>query len=330
MVVRLFRMPLLAQTKNPVTLTEEEWRARRAAHERRVRAWTDPHQARTSRGEKHPVYDFMFSYYAFRASWLRRWHPGIDVIVTGETAHEFLAWPGYHEIDTGRDGSPQPSALHKRSLEPFTLNTARVPRVTVDIASTAEKRRSFLTWLHRLLTTMRERPAFYGCFGLHEWAMVHRQTPDEVRHNAYPLRFSASELAEIVERSAICCSHYDAFRFFTTPARPLNKIQPTRETAPQFEQRGCLHANMDLYKWAFKLVPLAPSELIADCFELARDIREVDMRASPYDLRALGFEPIPIETPIGRAEYERHQRAFTARGEPLRERLIALCERCMG
>jgi hypothetical protein len=53
------------------------------------------------------------------------------------------------------------------------------------------------------------------------------------------------------------------------------------------------------------------------------------MRASPYDLRALGFEPIGIETAAGRAEYEQHQRAFAVRGEPLRARLIALCERLL-
>jgi hypothetical protein len=86
---------------------------------------------------------------------------------------------------------------------------------------------------------------------------------------------------------------------------------------------------MDLYKWAFKLAPFTPGELIADCFELARDIREIDMRASPYDLRALGFEAIAIETPAGRAEYETHQRVFSARGEPLRERLIGLCGRLL-
>jgi hypothetical protein len=95
------------------------------------------------------------------------------------------------------------------------------------------------------------------------------------------------------------------------------------------EQAGCLHANMDLYKWAFKFAPFTPSELIADCFALARDIREIDMRASPYDLRALGFAPIPIETPGGRAEYEGHQRDFAARGQPLRSRLVALGDRLL-
>jgi hypothetical protein len=51
------------------------------------------------------------------------------------------------------------------------------------------------------------------------------------------------------------------------------------------------------------------------------------MRASPYDLRSLGFEPIAIETAEGKACYETHQRDFCARGEPLRERLIQLCDR---
>jgi hypothetical protein len=123
----------------------------------------------------------------------------------------------------------------------------------------------------------------------------------------------------------MCCTHFDAFRFFTPPARPLNRHELTRDAIGAFEQRGCLHANMDLYKWAFKLSPFTPSELVADCFELARDIREVDMRASPYDLRALGFPPIPVETADGRSEYERCQRLFAARAEPLRERILALC-----
>ncbi len=159
--------------------------------------------------------------------------------------------------------------------------------------------------------------------------MVYRQTPGEVRHNAWPLRFPPDELARIVEAQPVRCSHFDAFRFFTAPARPLNRLQPERATAPQFEQRGCLHANMDLYKWAFKLAPFTPAELVADCFELARAIREVDMRASPYDLAALGFTPIRIETAGGRAEYEAHQRDFAARSQPLRARLIAVLERLL-
>ncbi|HEX2854564.1 MAG TPA: 3-methyladenine DNA glycosylase [Opitutaceae bacterium] len=286
-------------------LTETEWRARQSAHEARVNAWTGDHQARAARGEKHPVHDFLFSYYAFRPAWLRRWHPGPDIVLDG--AREFLRWPEYRET---------------------TLNDGRTG-VAIDPAALPAHRREFVAWLRDLLATMQTRPAFFGCHGLHEWAMVYRQTPEEVRHNAWPLRFPPGEIARIVAANGVCCSHFDAFRFFTAPARPLNKLQPTRSDASQLEQRGCLHANMDLYKWAFKLSPFTPSELVADCFALARDIREVDMRASPYDLRALGYEPVAIETPAGRADYERHQRAFAVRGEPLRARLVALCVRLL-
>ena len=291
---------LLARTVT--VLAEPDWQCRRQAHEARVRTWTDPHQERSTRGEKHPVYDFLFTYYAFRPAWLRRWHPGPDVVLAGDSAREFLRWTGYRETAGG---------------------------VMVDPALLPAPRREFVRWLRDLLVGMQSRPAVFGCHGLHEWAMVYRQTPDEVRHNAHPLRFPAAELARVVETSAVRCTHFDAFRFFTAPARPLNKLQPTRAGVTDFEQRGCLHANMDLYKWAFKLAPYSPAELIADCFELARDIREIDMRASPYDLRALGFEPIPIETEAGRADYERHQRHFAARGEPLRTRLMALCDRLL-
>jgi hypothetical protein len=315
----------------PIILAEADWLARRSDHEARVRAWTDPHQARTARGEKHPVYDFLFSYYAFRAAWLRRWHPGPDVILTGESAREFLRWPEYREIKSGTGilpvGLENPPSVHGQDARATSHPTAFA--VALDPAALPPHRREFVAWLRDLLTTMQTRPAFYGCCGLHEWAMVYRQTPDELRHNGWPLRFPPEELARIVEVAPLACTHFDAFRFFTVPARPLNKIQPTRATVPQHEQRGCLHANMDLYKWAFKLAPFTPSELIADCFALARDIREVDMRASPYDLAALGFPPIAIETPAGRAEYEQHQRLFTARGEPLRARLVALCERLL-
>jgi hypothetical protein len=106
----------------------------------------------------------------------------------------------------------------------------------------------------------------------------------------------------------------------------LNRLQPTRETQAQFEQPGCLHAGMDLYKWAYKLSPATPGELVADCFELAVEIRELDMRASPYDLRGYGYQPVAIETPEGKAVYAAEQREFARRGADLRDRLIDVCD----
>jgi hypothetical protein len=285
---------------NPLTvIAEADWLERQRLHEARVSAWTHSHRARTARGEKHPVYHFLFSYYSFRPAWLRRWHPGPGLGLLGEAARSFLRWPEYRA-----------EVVEEQDVEVVRLELATLPA----------HRHEFVLWLRTMLAAMQTRPAFFGCHGLHEWAMVYRQTSDEVRHNAYPLRFEPEQLAAIVEAAPITCTHFDAFRFFTAAARPLNKLQPTRTDVAQLEQRGCLHANMDLYKWAFKLAPFTPSELIADCFELARDVREVDMRASPYDLRSLGFEPITVETAAGRAEYERHQRRFAERGAPLRTR----------
>jgi hypothetical protein len=79
---------------------------------------------------------------------------------------------------------------------------------------------------------------------------------------------------------------------------------------------------MDLYKWCYKLTPLLSSELVLDCFRLAREVRELDMRAGPYDLADLGYPPVRIETPEGRADYVRAQRGFAERGQVLRAALL--------
>jgi hypothetical protein len=129
----------------------------------------------------------------------------------------------------------------------------------------------------------------------------------------------------VVESLGVRCTHFDAYRFFTPAARPLNLLVPTRDSQPDLEQPGCLHAGMDLYRHAYKLSPLVPSDLVADCFELASEIRTLDMRASPYDLADLGFPPVRVETPEGRAEYVRAQRDFADRAAVLRSRLIDLC-----
>ncbi|GAA3442633.1 hypothetical protein GCM10018955_20710 [Planomonospora venezuelensis] len=274
----------------------EVWRARAEAHRRRAEAWTAPHLARRARGETHPVEDFLFTYYGHRPARLRQWHPGAGVVLKG--AYGF-----------GRD--------YLDAAEGAVLDTAAL----------MDRRGASVEWIARLLAATAERPPYFGCFGLHEWAMVYRS--EEVRHGAWPLRLGGDQVARVVEERGVRCGHFDAFRFFTPQARPLNVLQPTRERQRELEQPGCLHANMDLYKWAYKLSPLVGSELVADCFALARDIRAVDMRASPYDLSALGYRAIRIETPEGRAEYAAEQRGFAERARPQRQSLIEACERLL-
>jgi hypothetical protein len=145
---------------------------------------------------------------------------------------------------------------------------------------------------------------------------------DDIRHSQVPLRLSMDEIACVVESQGLRCTHYDAYRFFTPAAAPRNRIALTRADAPRHDQGGCIHANMDLYKFASTVAPFTTAELIADAFELARDIRELDMRASPYDLTAYGFEPIRIETLSGREEYVERQKAFAVAARELRLRLL--------
>lgn len=50
----------------PAVLDVAAWQARRRAHEERVDVWLTPHLARRRRGERHPVNDFLFTYYSHR------------------------------------------------------------------------------------------------------------------------------------------------------------------------------------------------------------------------------------------------------------------------
>jgi hypothetical protein len=170
----------------------------------------------------------------------------------------------------------------------------------------------------------------FGCFGLHEWAMVYRQDESQRRHLDRPLRLGQSGTDDVVREHQIKCTHYDAFRFFTPPARPRNAVQPDLASRVVLEQPGCLHASMDIYKWAYKLIPVVPSDLLLDAFALAMSIRELDMRASPYDLTDLGYSPIRIETPGGKAQYVAAQREFASAAQVLRGRLLGVLTELIG
>ncbi|WP_338143133.1 3-methyladenine DNA glycosylase [Nocardioides pantholopis] len=289
-------------------LAAADWQARAAAHAERVDAFVAPHLARREARVKHPVHDFLFTYYSQRPAQLRRWHPGYGVGLAGAEAQAaYAGLKGY-----AGDGE-----------------TVAVTRDFVDA------QRPLLEATRRLLAATAGRAPNFGCFGLHEWAMVYRLDEDETRHADWPLRLGPAGTDAVVESHRVACSHFDAYRFFTGPARPLNQLSPTASDRPAFEQPACLHAGMDLYKHAFRLTPMIDSDLVADCFELARDIRVLDMRAAPYDLAGLTdhdgspFTPVRIETAAGKAEYAAAQRGFAERGAPLRARLLAECERLL-
>lgn len=272
-------------------------------HRTRAERHTGPARMRRDRGLPHPVADFLFEYYPFPFSLLENWHPGTGVALEADS-------PDLPEWLAGR------------------CHTLSDGRIMADPEKLSVKELQRMAWTAELLDATRGRAPNFACHGLHEWAMVYRGK--EVRHErTLKLRLPQAEIDALVENRPICCSHHDAFRFFAAEARPLNRLQPDLASRVLLEQQGCLHANMDLYKWAAKSMPWVGSDLLLDCFELAVELRGLDMRASPYDLAGWGYEPVRIETPEGRRIYEEEQKRLAAMAGPLRERLIAALRRTL-
>ena len=277
-------------------LVEPDWTARQQRHEVRADRFVGPHRERAARGVPHPVWDFLFTYYSLRPRQVRRWHPGFGTLLDGPSAATFLRRGGY-------------------------VRSAAGVGVSLEYV---RSRVEAIAFIGELLRATAARPARLNCFGLHEWAMVYRAP--EVRHGRVPLRLGAADTDAVVESMPLRCTHFDAFRFFTDDAAPRNTLPLSRAGQVATEQPGCIHASMDLYKWAYKLGPLVDAALVLDCLEVAADAREVDMRASPYDLTDYGFDPIAVETPAGRAEYVRAQQDVADRAEPLRGALADACD----
>ncbi|WP_061965068.1 hypothetical protein [Demequina aurantiaca] len=285
----------------PRVLSRAKWEPLQDLFHARVDAATCGHRERRDAGESHAVEDFLYEYNSTKPSQLRRWHPGPGIVL--QEADAQARWKWYRT---------QASA-------------AGVMETTFDAAAFMAKRGTTVDFVENLMKRTAERPLHVGCFGLHEWAMIYKSGDPDRRHTL-PLRLGREGTDAVVEAHPIACTHFDAFRFFTPEARPLNATQLTRETQVASEQPGCLHATMDLFKWCLKLSPAVPSELQQDCFDLALEVRRVDMRASPYNVSSYGLEAIAIETPAGKAEYATMQREFARRGADLRLRIVDACQ----
>ncbi|MFD6136003.1 3-methyladenine DNA glycosylase [Isoptericola sp. NPDC056618] len=319
----------------------DAWEPRAAAHAARADGLTAVWREARDRGAKHAIEDFLFTYYPTRVSHLRRWHPGPGVVLAGAAEH--AGWRWYREVGLPGEGG-----------------AARGAGATLDVDAFVADRGDTVRYVRALVSATAGRPGTFGCFGLHEWAMVYRDRAAGRDHrHPLPLRLGHDGTDAVVESHRIGCSHFDAYRFFTPEAADRNQLRPTRERQPAMEQPGCLHAGMDLnpefadtgdvlhltretqlayeqpgclhaamdcYKWALKLGPAVPGDLLLDAFELAREIRYTDMAASPYDVSSYDIKPVRIETPEGKAEYVRRQRDYAERSNALRHRIVAVCD----
>ena len=285
-----------------IRLSLQDWTTKEHSHHALVSPMADDFLSRRSLGIKHPVYDFLFTYYSFSPSKLKHWVPSFEEELAIEENSKLPSFnPYWFEI----------------SNHTLKLNSKRLQGQAL----------SLVAFIEELCLAVMERTPRFGCFGLHEWAMVYRLPPEELRHHGYHLRISHDELAKFVESQNLCCTHYDAYRFFTPQAEPLNMFKPTLQDRIQNEQAGCLHANMDIYKWSTKLWPWIGSDFIAKAFLVAAEGREIDMRASPYDLTEQGYSPIRIETEEGRKEYQRLQIEYANKTQELRHALANFCAR---
>jgi hypothetical protein len=285
-------------TETAKTVLEwEEWQSICDTHLAEARVFTDGPRFRRDRGEPHPVEDFLFRYYPYPIALLELWQPEFGVSLR------------FHDIE----------ALPARFLGKRYRTADGL--CELDRESISGKERQRLAWIRSLLAATQGHAPNFACHGLHEWAMVYRA--EEIRHSSLaPLRLAQGEIDSLVESRPIACTHHDAFRFFSKQALPLNRIQPTLDTRHENEQPGCVHANMDLYKWAAKSMPWIGSDLLLETFRLAVLLRDLDMRASPYDLSAWGVVPVKIETTEGRREYEAEQRKLADAARGLRGKLI--------
>ena len=283
-----------ARPQHNHVLDENQWTAQRSAHVQLLSTVVNAHRQRAIKGEKHPIVDFLFEYYHFKPAKLLEWSPGLGVFLKGNQALEFLSANHYGKSDLG-----------------VYINPACFP----------EKRLVGLDWIINLLESTQQRKPVFGCFGLHEWCMVYEKS--DIRHPYLPLRLTHSQTRKIVEQSQVQCTHYDAFRFYSKSARRFNRHKLNRADMASYEQPGCLHSNMDLYRWAYKFHPWLASELIAETFLLALNIRETDMRASPYDVSDYtALAAIKIETRQGKEEYARLQKGYYQKARVLRTKLI--------
>jgi len=294
--IAIFRAMFSTQTHTIPYITKQlspdDWHQQKIQHRRCISDLIDDYLERRSHQQKDPVIDFLFEYYAFRPSNLKSWSPGLGTLLIDGASEDW------------------------RFDEMVTLEGDAF----LDISHFPEKRISSARWILDVLKqSMNRKPAF-GCFGMHEWAMVYKT--DRVRHDYLSLRMGKKELAKFVESRPLVCTHFDAFRFFTNEAKPQNKYELSRDKFADMEQPGCLHTNMDLYKWAFKMYPWISSNTIRRAFELAIETRYIDMQASPYDLREQGLEPIKIETDKGRREYMKKQQQIFEKSQPIRKQLI--------
>ena len=222
---------------------------------------------------QHPLYNFIFKYYfSMSPKCLTHYSPGMNVLLL--------------DTDEPDSGASLAQSSWGDPYRPVSRGYVWDP---AELAVPATKRRA-MSHVLQLLQSIDKKPPSLRCYGLHEWAMVYidgasRETaaapsPKLSKFQSLPLRVTSESIRSVLQPDPAAppllrCTHYDAFRFFTDDGRVLNTVNSPvparyvfscpicrglilgvrcrREHILQLEQPGCIHVQMDLFKWDFSL-----------------------------------------------------------------------------
>eukprot|EP01039_Chlorochromonas_danica_P002700 gene2699-2950_t len=285
----------------------------------------------------NPLYNFLHRYYKFSREEILRYSPGLGYGLEGVSqrdigqsissqflslSHTAAAAAEDHHNDGGGDG------VAVAVYDPALLKAL----LTAD----GKYKTAYLYANREILRRTISRTPFFSCYGMHEWAMLYSGGPQSEpmkRHQeAANLRVSQQLIDEVVEAGWLKCTHFDAWRFFHPVAQPMNMLPSlTRGTQKVYEQPGCLHATMDLFKYAYQLFPFVSSDILRETVILAFRARRLDIRGSPYDVSEYleGEPPIRVETEEGREEYVREQTALAEASIPVRKKLLEIYDKVL-
>ena len=192
----------------------------------------------------NPVYNFLVSYYGLKGS---------------RGVRRLLAYsPGpYVPFNIAAAGS----AAVPPPLTKYLQHDKARGYLYYDPALMACGASKQLEWNLNLLKATRANAPILNCHGLHEWAMVYKNTAEEKSYQPQlEFRVAQEEIDRVVETSTLRCSHIDALRMFSEDAqRDIPNefgsigVDVSREDQAILEQPGCIHAAIDLLKWCLKV-----------------------------------------------------------------------------
>ena len=154
-----FLSSAITTTEVPISRSASTWKFDAADHIRRMDDLLYPPgeslKARTHLVKQHPIYNFIHTYYRYSTQNIKKYSPGLGIMLTDFDQENILDNTYLNEkyIKTTSSGSFY--ELPKNDAPDSTFGWITLSKTRDILYSTAT------------------RQPFFGCFGLHEWAMLY-------------------------------------------------------------------------------------------------------------------------------------------------------------